>query len=77
MMGRDLFLERAFHPKAVAIVGVSRNDVDSSPDYTGLRILRLLQGAGFQGRLYPVNPSASMVAGVKAYSSVRSVPECM
>ena len=75
MMRRDLFLERAFHPKAIAIVGVSRDDIDSSPDYTGLRILRLLQGAGFQGRLYPINPGASMVAGVKAYTSIRSVPE--
>jgi len=73
-MPRDLYLEKAFHPKAIAIVGVSRNDVDSSPDYTGLKILRLLQGAGFEGHLYPINPSAGVVAGVKAYTQRQVCP---
>jgi len=75
MIPRDQCLEKAFHPRAVAIVGVSRNDVDSTPDYTGLKILRLLQGAGFEGQLYPINPSAATIAGVKAYPTVIAVPE--
>ncbi len=51
-------LQRAFHPKAVAIVSVSGDDVNPPPGYTGLKILRLLRAAGFEGRLYPINPKA-------------------
>jgi acyl-CoA synthetase (NDP forming) len=68
-------LERAFHPKAVAIVGVSRDDVNPPPGYTGLKILRLLLAAGFEGHLYPINPRATTLADIRAYPSIRSVPE--
>ena len=68
-------LQKAFNPKAVAIVGVSRDDVNPPPGYTGLRILRLLQAAGFEGRLYPINPKATTIADIQAYPSIRSVPE--
>ena len=75
MISRDQCLEKAFHPKAVAIVGVSRNDTNPPPGYTGLRLLRMQQAAGFEGRLYPINPSADTIAGVKAYPTVTAVPE--
>ncbi len=68
-------LDRAFDPKAVAIVGVSRDDANPPPGYTGLKILRLLRDAGFQGRLYPVNPRATAIEGLPAYPSVRALPE--
>jgi acyl-CoA synthetase (NDP forming) len=68
-------LQKAFNPKAVAIVGVSRDDLNPPPGYTGLKILRLLKEAGFAGRLYPINPKAKIIAETTVYPSIRSVPE--
>jgi acyl-CoA synthetase (NDP forming) len=68
-------LQKAFSPKAVAIVGVSRDDVNPPPGYTGLKILRLLRAAGFEGRLYPINPKAMTIADIQAYPNIRAVPE--
>ena len=74
-MTHDHVLERAFHPKTIAIVGVSRAEGNHPPGYTGLSFLRLLQKAGFEGRVYPINPKATVIEDVKAYPSVTSVPE--
>lgn len=74
-MTRDSGLEQAFHPEAIAIVGVPRSDANHPPGYTGLTFLRLLKQAGFRGRIYPVNPKASMIEGFKTYPSLTSIPE--
>jgi acetyl coenzyme A synthetase (ADP forming)-like protein len=59
-----------FQPKAVAVVGASRD-----PSAIGHRVLQALVGARFQGTVYPVNPRASAIAGLRAYPSVRELPE--
>ena len=64
-----------FPPKTVAIVGVSRSADSAAPGYTGLGILRIFRQAGFQGAIYPVNPNASVIDGVKVYPNVTSIPE--
>ncbi|MFC1999778.1 CoA-binding protein [Chloroflexota bacterium] len=74
-MNQNRGLEQAFHPKAIAIVGVSRTEGNSPPGYTGMMFLQLLQKAKFEGRIYPINPKADTIAGLKAYPSVSSVPE--
>ena len=56
-----------FPPESIAIVGISRNDNTSIPGYTGLQMFRSLRDTGFKGRLYPVNPKADEIEGVKAY----------
>lgn len=61
-----------FPPKTVAIVGVSRSEGISAPGYTGLGLLRILLKAGFPGSLYPVNPNASVIEGIKVYPNVTS-----
>ena len=58
-----------FHPKSVAVAGASRD-----PAAIGRRILDGLLQAGFAGTIYPVNPQAEEIAGLKAYSSVRELP---
>jgi acetate---CoA ligase (ADP-forming) len=62
-------LRPMLEPKAVAVVGASR-------DATGIgrRILDALVAAGFTGAIYPVNPGADELAGLRAYKSVRDVP---
>jgi len=68
-------LQKAFNPRTVAIVGVSRDDLNPPPGYTGLKILRLLKGAGFAGRLYPINPKATTISDTRVYPNITAVPE--
>ncbi|MCE9562850.1 MAG: GNAT family N-acetyltransferase [Planctomycetes bacterium] len=58
-----------FSPNAVAVVGASRD-----PAGIGHRVLEGLIRAGFRGPIYPVNPKAPDVAGLRAYPSVRDLP---
>ena len=59
-----------FNPRSVAVVGASRR-----PNNIGARILAAIIGAGFKGSVYPVNPKADVVASLKAYPSLRELPE--
>ena len=63
-------LERFFNPRAIAIIGASRdlNTISGQP-------LKHLQSHGYKGNLYPVNPRYDEVAGVKCYASLEDVPE--
>ncbi|EJY55384.1 CoA-binding domain-containing protein [Alicyclobacillus hesperidum URH17-3-68] len=63
-------LHHFFHPKVVAVVGASRG-----ADRLGHVIFRHILNSDFRGTVYPVNPSAQSVAAVKAYPSLRDVPE--
>lgn len=56
-------------PKSVAIIGVSRVTGEGS-----FNILENLVNAGFSGKLYPVNPYADEILGMRAYPSIRDVP---
>jgi acetyl coenzyme A synthetase (ADP forming)-like protein len=58
-----------FCPNAIAVVGASRD-----PGAVGYRVLDGLIRAGFRGPIYPVNPKAAEVAGLRAYASVRELP---
>ncbi len=58
-----------FQPRAVAVVGASRN-----ADNIGHKILRALLESQFPGPIYPINPKADEILGVKAYASLRDVP---
>jgi acyl-CoA synthetase (NDP forming) len=69
---RELF-EKMFHPKSIAIVGISRT-------YTGLGgqfFLRNIQRAEFPGKIYLINPTAGEISGRKAYPSISSLPEAV
>lgn len=59
-----------FRPRSVAVVGASRD-----PASIGYRILEALVGNRFQGPVYPVNPKATVVSCIRAYPSVRDLPE--
>ena len=62
-------LDTLFRPKGVAIIGASER-----PYNIGNRILRNLKTCGYTGEIYPVNPKAPVVEGIKAYRSVSEVP---
>ena len=63
-------LERFFNPRAIAIIGASR-DLDTISGQP----LKFLKSHGYKGRLYPVNPRYPEVADVKCYPALADVPE--
>ncbi len=63
-------LRSFLEPASVAVIGASRRRGTLGGD-----LLHNLLAAGFVGAVYPVNPRASSVAGVRAYASIAEVPE--
>jgi len=59
-------------PRAVAVVGASRE-----PTSIGNMIFRHILHAPFQGTVYPVNPEAESVHGVRAYPALDQLPEAV
>lgn len=69
-------LERAFSPRAVAIVGVSADARREEPwQGGGAGFLGAFEQLGYRGHIYPVNPRANEILGYKAYPTVASIPE--
>ena len=64
-------LGQFFHPRSIAIVGVPRKNYR----FGGLSFLSKLQECGFPGRLYPINPKATEILGLRAYPDLSSLPE--
>ncbi|NQT09102.1 CoA-binding protein, partial [Candidatus Bathyarchaeota archaeon] len=62
-------LDALFRPKSVAIIGASR-----TPGKIGNILTRNMIDSGFQGEIYPVNPNADEILGLKAFSSVKEIP---
>ncbi len=72
-------LELLFNPSAIAVIGASRD-----PKSVGYGILKsLTRGCvlsseyckAFSGKVYPVNPNADYILGIKCYKSVKDIPE--
>jgi acetyltransferase len=63
-------LEALFAPESVAVIGAT-----DRLSAVGRTVLQNLLHPSFHGRVYPVNPRRSEVLGVKAYKSIREVPE--
>ena len=61
-------LESFFSPKSVAIVGASRQK-----SKVGYEILANMMGAGYEGKIFPVNPQADTIEGLKCYSDLQSI----
>jgi acetyl coenzyme A synthetase (ADP forming)-like protein len=61
-------LKLFFEPKAVAIIGASRQR-----GTIGGEILHNLLSFGFKGAVYPVNPKAVSIEGIPAYPSIENI----
>ena len=59
-----------FSPTGVAIIGASTN-----PRKLSYGILKNMTEYGFEGGIYPVNPKAEEVLGLKVYADVADVPD--
>ena len=59
--------DRMFHPSSIAVIGASSSVSEGS------WVKRLLD-FGFKGEIYPINPKAIEIQGLKAYPTVHDVP---
>ncbi|MBN1613620.1 MAG: acetate--CoA ligase family protein [Deltaproteobacteria bacterium] len=64
------FMDAMFHPKSIAVIGVPR-----TMEAGWLGLMGSIQAFGYPGRLYPINPKADEINGLKAYASLTDVPE--
>src|SRR2546429_745023 len=62
-------MNRIMKPDAVAVIGASAEE-----GKIGNSVMKNLINGGYQGEIYPINPSAGEIMGRKAYKSVKDVP---
>jgi len=62
-------LDKILMPKSVAVVGAS-----TDPFKWGYMLLNAVKQSGFEGPIYPINPKAEEILGLKCYPNVRDVP---
>lgn len=66
----DEVITGLLRPKGIAIVGAS-----ATPGKIGHTVVKNLIESGYQGGIYPVNPTAEEILGLKVYKSVVDIPE--
>lgn len=63
-------LNSMFNPSSVALIGASQK-----PGTIGSVLARNVFSAGYQGKMFPVNPKYSAIEGVTAYQDIASLPQ--
>ncbi len=63
-------LDALFRPKKVAVIGASSKELS-----IGNRVIKNLIDFGFKGTIYPINPKADEIRGIKAYKSITDCPD--
>ena len=67
---KDPKLDHFFSPKSIAVIGAS-----TKAGKVGHSIVRNILEYDYSGRVYPVNPTADMILGQKAFPDLLSVPD--
>ena len=65
-------MERFLAPRSVALIGLSRATGEGS-----FNLLENLLNQGYGGRIYPVNPHAQEILGVRCYATASEIPEAV
>jgi acetyl coenzyme A synthetase (ADP forming)-like protein len=63
-------LDSVFYPKSIVVIGASRR-----PGSVGHSLLANLLMNRYQGIIFPVNPSAASILGIKCYPHVLEIPD--
>ncbi len=63
-------VQKLLNPKTIAIIGASRDE-----NSVGFGILKNIIFNGYKGVVYPVNPNAHSILGIKAYKSVLDIDD--
>ena len=64
------FLSSLFAPKSLAVIGASRRG-----GTLGKMFLDALVGMNYKGTIYPINPKADQLNGIKCYPEIACIPE--
>jgi 3-hydroxypropionyl-CoA synthetase (ADP-forming) len=64
----DSFMEKFFTPQSVALVGAS-----ATPGKVGNSVLDSLAKHDYKGKVYPINPKAEEILGIKCYPSLEAI----
>ena len=65
-------LKSIFMPESIAVIGAS-----NTPGKWGHSMISRPVESGFRGKVYPVNPKAETVYGIKAYPTISDLPEAV
>lgn len=63
-------LDSLFNPQSIAVIGAS-----SDPKKVGYATLRNIQSARYRGKIFPVNPKAGRILGLKTFRSILDINE--
>ncbi|MCX5997164.1 MAG: CoA-binding protein [Chloroflexi bacterium] len=63
-------MKNLVEPESVAIVGATRKSGDFS-----MNIMEHILSYGYTGKLYPINPNAGEILGVKAYADISGIAD--
>ncbi len=63
-------IRKLFEPNSVAVIGASREE-----EKLGHIVVKNLKEADFEGKIYPVNPEADEILGLKCYPSLEEAPK--
>jgi len=61
-------LKPLFYPSSIAVIGASEKSAS-----VGGSVFKNLLNQGYQGKLYPVNPKAEAVFGVRCYKNIKEI----
>lgn len=62
-------MRRIMHPRSIAVIGASNEE-----GKIGYSVVRNILDGGYQGTVYPINPKAQEIQGLKAYPTIADVP---
>ncbi len=62
-------LDKVFKPASIVVIGASRNETKR-----GYQVIKTLLDEGFEGDIYPVNPSEDVILGLPCFPSVEKIP---
>jgi acetate---CoA ligase (ADP-forming) len=62
-------ITKLMQPKSIAVVGAS-----AQPGKIGYTVISNLIKGGYKGKIYPINPTADEILGMKVYPTVSAVP---
>lgn len=63
-------MRKFLEPESVAVIGVPRQSGPGS-----FNNVEIMIRYGFRGRIYPINPNAGEICGIKSFGSVSELPE--
>ena len=63
-------IDGMLRPKTIAVVGAS-----ATPGKIGYTVLANLLESKFEGKIFPINPTAQEILGLKVYAEIADVPE--